>query len=551
MKHLNCGCSIINSNHQRSSTFSNSHSCVSQLKSRGFKLCQEVSDMDARISAPSHNFSHTNTAKFTSQDIFSTVSNSEQTGSNNAPKVFIENNSFEALPPNEDQKCSSFIQKLMSNAKTMLGTRCSTLHPSICSEQPTKETDNCQDDSKATIHSNYKLGYVRDYTRYTPSDYCLCDGDDHENISNLESTWTTADSLPKEQSPPSSARSRPTSSVNYSMQCQASTSDRLTLDSMHPSSKLKYFYSDNEYNPPHDDAFSKFKENIYKRGQRKYLKGHKVYINSDDRHYEGPKVFADRPNVFIEDQNIYYGDLSTDINTKTESESIATGENYIDSKRLDEYKHKTSSDVNKSDIPDKDTNDVPKKSESNRRIFSLLDTAWLNPFRRESSKKSTLAQNSTNVDDENKTDSLNNIPCRDVTCYRVIESNRANSAEPIRSRGDTHKTTEHKPRGGLGANLNTNEIRKVKAHSCDLYNGRNHNINSKHVYSHPQSKNIAETTQNTCDIRNNFVSTGCNVDPSVDKSIKTSLTNCDPNCRVCRHVYPPNKDPRNNDERTI
>ncbi|XP_072382415.1 uncharacterized protein [Diabrotica undecimpunctata] len=550
MKHLNCGCSSINSNHQRSSTFSNSHSCVNQLKARGFKLCQEVSDMDARISAPSNNFSHTNTAKFTSQDIFSTVSNSEQTGSDNAPKIIIENNSFEDLPPNEDtQKYSSFIQKLMTNAKIMLGTRCSALHPSTCSEQPTKETDNCQYDSKATIHSNYKLGYVRDYTRYTPSDYCLCDEDDHENVSKLESTWTTADSLPKEQSLANSARSKPTSSINYSMQCQASTSDRLTVDSMPPTTNLKYFYSDNEYNSPHDDIFPKFKEPVYKKGQRKYLKGHKVYINSDDHHYEGPKVFADRPNVFIEEQNLYYDDQSTDINDKTGRDSIETCEKYIDSQYLNEYNHKTTRDVNKGDTPDKDTNDVSKKSESSRRMFSLLDTTWLNPFRREASKKSTLTQNLTNIEDEKKTDSLNNIPCRDVTCFRVTESNRANSAEPIRIRGDNHYTPEHISRGSLGVGSNSNEIKKVKAHSCDLYNDRNHKINSKYVYTHAQSQNIGKTSnQNKSDynIRNNLVSTGCNVDPLVDKSIKTSLSNCDPNCRVCRHdKVHPNKDPRN------
>ncbi|CAH1105943.1 unnamed protein product [Psylliodes chrysocephalus] len=108
------------------------------------------------------------------------------------PRIFVNSQCSEKFSISEstDVKTStSFIQKIMSNAKYMLTPRCNSLQPSIMSsEEPTRETDDCNryGEYQGKVFREPSLINTKSRIKYTSSDYCMVEED-----SNSKADTTT------------------------------------------------------------------------------------------------------------------------------------------------------------------------------------------------------------------------------------------------------------------------------------------------------------------------------------------------------------------------
>ncbi|XP_057671946.1 uncharacterized protein LOC130903723 isoform X2 [Diorhabda carinulata] len=488
MKHANCGCCYQNLDYPRfarSSTYS-----AKQLLARGSKLCDEVSEMDAQLTSQSN---------FYSESIEKPTSTEPSTGttiltdSDEVPKVFVQPKSYEEHLPNSDsQKCTSFIQKIVDNAKTMLGTRCSALHPSSGSEEPTRETDNCQYDSNATTFNSSRQDESKSFPKYTPSDYCLCDADNQDSSSKLDVT-TTAETLPKEVS-----REETLASSNKTFQI-----DRAALESVHSSNtNTPYFYS----NATSKDVL----ENIAKL--HKELKCdysiRDSHIDNSVKYFKETSDELDSHSCHLnKDDSIYIQVSNPDKLVKDDGECGPA--------------------CPKNSACSEEVNVNLEKADTGRRMFSLLDTTWLNPFRRDQSKKSDMT-NKTKLETRSNIDNLN-IPCRDVTCYRLDGELRANSAEPCKREQTIHcHSNEDCPISRHISRSDAENIvadtNRTKAKSCD-----------------PTCKVCARKKLEA--LNKILVSASCSANsPCIDTGTTISYHRCDPKCPFCSH--PNNEDRR-------
>ncbi|CAG9859511.1 unnamed protein product [Phyllotreta striolata] len=99
------------------------------------------------------------------------------------PKIFVDYSENSTTECTENNSNTSLLRRIMNNAKSILTQKCASLHPSLSSEEPTKETGEYFSNP-----TDFPTGKVFKETglKYTSSDYCMVDED------TITSTFTTS-----------------------------------------------------------------------------------------------------------------------------------------------------------------------------------------------------------------------------------------------------------------------------------------------------------------------------------------------------------------------